>query len=66
MSKPNRLESVVGEQTYFITSAADGRERYVIYPKYTELFIDSLYRYRGSRTNITSTLLWLCPNISIC
>jgi len=46
MSKPNRLESVVGEQTYFITSATDGRERYFIYPKYTELFIDSLYRYR--------------------
>ena len=29
MSKPSRMESVVGEQTDFITSGADGRERYL-------------------------------------
>jgi len=46
MSKPKRLGSVVVEQTYFITSATDGRERYFIYPKYAELFIDTFYSYR--------------------
>ena len=49
MSKPSRLKSVVGEQTYFITSVTDGRERYFIYPKYAELFIDTLYLYRGQQ-----------------
>lgn len=46
MSKPKRLRTVVGEQTYFITSGADDRERYFTHAKYAELFIDTLYSYR--------------------
>ena len=41
-----RLPSVASDQTYFVTSGTDGGERYFIYPKYAELFIDTLYRYR--------------------
>ncbi|PYY13870.1 MAG: hypothetical protein DMG60_21095 [Acidobacteria bacterium] len=46
MSKPMRLPSVSDDQTYFITSGTDGRERYFAYSKYAELFIDTLYHYR--------------------
>ena len=46
MSKPMRLPSVASDQTYFITSGTDGRERYFAYQKYAELFIDTLYHYR--------------------
>ena len=49
MSKPRRLRSVVGEQTYFITSGADDRERYFVHGKYADLFIDTLYRYRDQK-----------------
>jgi|SRR5581483_4616934 len=47
MSKPKRLASAMGGETCFVTSSTDGRERYFIYSKYTELFIDTLYRYRS-------------------
>jgi len=46
MSKPMRLPTQAADQTYFITSSTDGRERYFAYPKYAELFIETLYRYR--------------------
>src|SRR6185437_9907280 len=49
MGKPSRLESAIGEQTYFVTSGTDGRERYFVYPKYVNLFIDTLYRYREQK-----------------
>ena len=49
MSRPKRLKSVVGEQTYFITSGADDRERYFVHNKYAELFIDTLYGYRNEK-----------------
>jgi len=49
MGKPSRLESAIGEQTYFGTSGTDGRERYFVYPKYVNLFIDTLYRYREQK-----------------
>jgi putative transposase len=47
MSKPERLPSVVNDQTYFITTGTDGRERLFIYPAFANLFIDTLYSYRG-------------------
>lgn len=49
MSKPKRLPSASDGETYFVTSSTDGRERFFIYSKYAELFIDTLYRYRSQR-----------------
>ena len=49
MSKPERLPSAANDQTYFLTTGTDGRERLFIYAAFANLFIDTLYRYRKEK-----------------